>query len=122
MWKAASADDTRVGCVVQLLILTGQRRGEVGDMRWEEIDTTHRLWVLPASRAKNGHEHHVPLSPEALAVIEQIPRNDSPLVFSSPDANPIRDYASAKKRIDARIKALPGGEALKKPWNKRRDA
>ena len=45
---------------VRVLLLTGQRRAEVARMSYEELDG--KWWTIPASRAKNGVVHRVPLS------------------------------------------------------------
>ncbi|WP_419729218.1 tyrosine-type recombinase/integrase [Lichenicola sp.] len=60
------------GLIVRLLLLTGQRREEVAGMRWSELTPApdgSALWVLPASRTKNGLEHEVPLVPAAVALL-----------------------------------------------------
>jgi len=43
----------------RLLILTGQRRGEVAGMGWAELDRETATWTVPADRAKNGVAHIV---------------------------------------------------------------
>jgi integrase len=50
VWKAADTLGWPFGPIVRLLILTGQRRGEVVGMRWEEIDLAKKLWSLPPAR------------------------------------------------------------------------
>jgi integrase len=55
---------------LQFAILTAARTGEAIGARWEEIDTDKRLWSIPGSRMKAGREHRVPLSDEAMAIIE----------------------------------------------------
>ena len=55
---------------LQFAILTAARTGEVIGARWDEIEITKRLWVVPADRMKGGREHRVPLSDAALAVLE----------------------------------------------------
>jgi integrase len=60
-WRNAGAGD--FGAIVRLLILTGQRREEVGGMLWSEIDLDAALWGIGLDRTKNGLPHHVPLSP-----------------------------------------------------------
>src|SRR4029079_1053585 len=54
---AAKANGYPFGTIYLVLLLTGQRRGEVSAMRWSEIDLQRRLWTIPAARAKNGHAH-----------------------------------------------------------------
>ncbi len=73
-WQAAARLGAPFGAMVQLLILTGQRRGEVAGMEWAELDLERRLWSLPHERVKNDRRHEVPLSPQAIAIIERLPR------------------------------------------------
>lgn len=55
----------------ELLIYTACRSSEVCDARWSEFDLTARLWTINAARMKGGKTHRVPLSQEALRVLEQ---------------------------------------------------
>jgi integrase len=74
VWLAA--DQLGVyGSLVKLLVLTGLRRGEVAGLTWSEIDLDKRLISLPRERVKNNRAHEVPLSPQAVALIEALPRN-----------------------------------------------
>jgi len=59
------------GNITRLLILTGQRRDEIGDLRWSEIDFQRGLIVLPPERTKNKRLHELPLSNAARAIIER---------------------------------------------------
>jgi integrase len=69
VWGAAcGAGD--FGDIVRLLILTGQRREEIGSLRWSEIDFDRGLIVLPPERTKNKRLHEIPLSPQARAILE----------------------------------------------------
>jgi len=81
VWLAAPEND--YGRIVQLLMLTGCRRDEIGSLRWSEIDTDAKAITLTASRTKNHTEHVVPLSERALKVIEAIPRRDREFVFGT---------------------------------------
>jgi integrase len=67
IWRACGDDD--YGRIVRLLILTGQRREEIGGLRWSEIDTD-RI-VLPGGRTKNKRDHILPLAPQALALFPE---------------------------------------------------
>jgi integrase len=78
VWRAAEGHE--LGSIVQLLILTGQRRAEVGNMEWSELDLDAGLWTLPRERAKNGRRHEIPLSRQAVAILRRTPRTDA-LVF-----------------------------------------
>lgn len=57
---------------VQLMMLTFVRTNELIHMRWEEIDWKAHQWIVPANRMKMGKAHIVPLSKQALAVLEQM--------------------------------------------------
>jgi integrase len=54
---------------MKILLLTGQRRAEIGQLRWSEIDLERKLIVLPETRTKNHREHLVPLSPLAMSLL-----------------------------------------------------
>jgi integrase len=57
--------------IIKLLLVTGQRVGEVAGMRRDELDFEARTWSLPGARTKNGHPHLVPLSDMAVEIIEE---------------------------------------------------
>ena len=67
VWNAAG--DEGYGRIVKVLILTGQRRDEVGGMAEAELDRDRAMWLLPPERTKNGREHEVPLAPLALTIV-----------------------------------------------------
>jgi integrase len=71
IWKALP--DSDYGAIVRLLILTGQRREEIGGLRWSEVDLEARQIALPAARTKNHRPHDVPLSDEALLILKSRP-------------------------------------------------
>ena len=92
------------GALAKLLLLTGQRRTEVADMEWREINLDKSLWSLPSDRTKNGKPHVVPLSRQAAAIIAAFPANrDLVLVAGRAFGN----FSRAKDRIDARMPAIP---------------
>jgi integrase len=71
IWNASKMLIGPYGPFYRLLILTGQRRGEVAGMNWAELDRASATWVVPADRAKNDTAHIVPLAP---AVIDELDR------------------------------------------------
>lgn len=75
-----------VQAVLRLMVLTGQRKGECLAARWEHIDWESGTWTIPADTAKNGRIHTVPLSKEALRLLEHVRARaeDSPWLFPSP--------------------------------------
>jgi integrase len=91
--------------VVRLLLLTGQRRDEIGKLTWSEVDLVRKQIVLPASRTKNGREHTLPLSTQALAIIERQPRrNSSEFVFGN---RGVQNWSRAKLALDQRLGLAP---------------
>src|SRR5262245_7905630 len=54
--------EDQFGDIVRLLVLTGQRRDEIGGLRWSEVDFDRGLIVLPPARTKNKRLHELPLS------------------------------------------------------------
>jgi integrase len=92
--------------IVRLLLLTGQRRNEIGRLQWSEIDLARKLIVLPPERVKNGRQHEVPLSAQALAVIERQPRrNSTGSLFCENGA--FGNWTKAKAALDQRLCIAP---------------
>jgi integrase len=57
---------------LEFVILTAARTGEALGARWDEIDLKARMWTVPAERMKAGREHRVPLSPRAIAILNEL--------------------------------------------------
>ena len=101
VWRATEGPGV-FNAITRMLLLTGQRREEVGGMTWDEISPDGATWTLPASRAKNNVVHIVPLSMQAQAIIAAQPRsNASPLVFPGRGGDrPFNGHALAKAALD----------------------
>ena len=97
VWEAADTVGYAFGDFVKLAILTGQRPGEVSGMRREELHGG--TWILPAERVKNKKSHSVPLSRQAMAIIEAAPQISPHYVFSY-DTKPLRGFHHAKRALD----------------------
>jgi integrase len=71
---------------MEMLLLTATRSGEARGMRWDEIDEKAALWRIPAERMKMHSEHLVPLSRQALVILERMRplTGNNDLVFPSP--------------------------------------
>ena len=72
---------------LEFLILTAARAGEVFGATWDEIDTTAKLWTIPANRMKAGREHRVPLTDRALDILGEVAKlrtSDKPDTFVFP--------------------------------------
>jgi integrase len=96
---------------LRLLLLTGQREAEVCGMERSEVDLKDRLWTIPGTRVKNKMTHVVPLSDEAMAVIQEAvslswseqwvfpaARGEGPLTGFAPDQAMGRIFADRDDR------------------------
>ncbi|GLQ35994.1 integrase [Amylibacter marinus] len=87
------------GPIVQLLLLTGQRRSEVGQFRRSWINDGEM--VFPHGFAKNKKEHRFPLSPLAQELIARLPDTGDLLFPAATDyEKPFTTWAWHKKRFD----------------------
>ncbi len=87
------------GAVIQMLILTAQRRNEVSEMTWSELDLDYSQWTIPSARTKNEKPHFVHLSPQATAGISSLSHVGA-FVFTSNGKTPFSGFSKAKKRLD----------------------
>jgi integrase len=110
VWQASEAIGWPFGPLVRLLILTGQRRSEIAEMRWQEIDFDKRIWTLPRERSKNAQAHSVSLSGQVIEILESLPRvSGKPgYVFTINGETSVSGFAKAKERLDTK---LPQGMA-----------
>ncbi len=111
IWRACRDDD--YGRIVRVLILTGQRRDEVGAMAWPELDLDRALWSIPRQRTKNGLAHDVPLSAPALAILCRAPRRDGRTLIFGDGVRGFQGWSKAKAALDRRI--AEAGETVR-PW------
>ncbi|EMC7876179.1 MULTISPECIES: integrase domain-containing protein [Enterobacter] len=86
-------------CLIEWQLLTLARPSEASGSRWDEIDLEAKLWIIPAERMKAKREHIVPLSPQALEILNVMKpisahrehifpsRNDPKLPMNSQTAN-----------------------------------
>jgi integrase len=75
--------DSVAAQALHFLILTAARTGEIIGARWSEIDLQERLWVIPMERMKASREHRVPLTDEALKILEKVRGLDDDFIFPS---------------------------------------
>ena len=108
VWRA-SRDMGDYGVIVRLLILTGQRRSEIADLTWDEVDLVKDQIDLPGTRTKNNRPHVVPLSTRAGAalagVAERVGRD---FVFGE-GSRGFQGWSKSKLIIDAKLPAM-------EPW------
>lgn len=112
VWNACHDDDH--GRIVRLLILTGQRRAEMGDLGWSEINQGKRQIELPERRTKNGRAHVVPLSDQALAILEGIAAMDGRDLVFGISAGGFSGWSKAKSELTERIAEARSKAGVKK--------
>lgn len=91
--------------IIQLLLLTAQRRGEVTNAAWLEFDLDDAVWTIPKQRTKNRREHRVPLSSAALNLLSEWKRSrltDNYYLFPTrgSDRACFTGFSRSKKRLD----------------------
>jgi integrase len=102
-------------------MLTAQRRDEVAQMRWADINFDHpvieirderevetgkaAVWTLSAEATKGKRSHEVPLSPQAAAVLKGLPRLGEH-VFTTRGDRPISGYSKIKEAIESKMAEL----------------
>ena len=107
------SDNPMLQCIIPMLILTGARKREVLDAKWEDFDFVNRRWRIPVT--KNGQPRHVPLSDGVLRLMAQVPRDPNcPYVFPNPKTGKpyvsfFKSWSTARKQAgiaDVRIHDL----------------
>jgi integrase len=88
------------GPLFRLLLLTGCRVNEIARARWREINGS--LLTIPAERFKSDAQHLVPLTKEALALVNEIPKfTKGDYLFSTTfGEKPVSGFSKAKARLD----------------------
>jgi integrase len=116
-WAGCDRLDWPFGQMFKLLLLTAQRRDEVGGMEWSEIALDKDLWTIPRDRAKNDRAHEVYLSPLAVKIINELPKilrpqsddgasEASPYVLTTIGVRPVSGFSKAKTRLDEHMLQL----------------
>ncbi len=102
VWHRADAYGWPFGRIVQLLILTGQRRGEIVGLRSSWID--EQMIRYPAEFVKNQHSHTVPLGDWAVKIIEDLLESTDLLFPSRLDDNkPYNGFSKSKVAFDREL-------------------
>lgn len=99
LWRATENSGWPWGPFVRMLILTMQRRQEVAEMDWSEIDLDARRWTLPADRAKNDQEHVIPLTSLALAELQLLGPKRKGLVFTTTGTTPVSGFFKGRSAL-----------------------
>lgn len=67
---AASNAKPQTRYLIEWSLHTLVRPSEAANARWDEIDLEQKLWIIPASRMKKRKEHRIPLTNQALAILD----------------------------------------------------
>jgi integrase len=101
---------------IEFLILTAVRSGSVRMAEWSEINMTEKLWIIPAAHTKTKQEHRVPLAPQAIALLETLPKIvGNTRLFPSARGLPLSDMALSqlmrgmRERGELTMEAVPHG-------------
>jgi integrase len=103
LWSSAETIGYPYAPLIKMLLITGQRLNEVARATWGEFDLDKKLWTIPAERMKADMAHAVPLSDEAIKVLQDLPRfNKGDCLFSTTYGEvPVNGFSKAKNRLDA---------------------
>lgn len=99
-----------LGGYIKMLFLTGQRRTEVGSMRWDDINLDEATWTISSTDTKSARAHLVPLSPQAMAILKATPRIGE-FVWTTDGKKYLSGYTHVKARLDMILAAQ--GASLK---------
>jgi integrase len=119
VWNAADQTPYPYGPLIKTLILTGQRRSEVGDAVWTEFKLLQQEWTIPLLRMKKKRGHLVPYPAEVADILAGLPRfRSGQHLFSTRNGTaPVNGFAKAKERIDAITgKGKEPGDDFYEPW------
>jgi integrase len=112
LWKAADAMGYPYGPLLQLLVLSGCRKGEVSDARWHEFDLDAKTWTIPRERFKSDSEHVVPLTPDMVALLAALPRfrTGDHLFSTTFGAKPVNGFSKCAARLQRLMREQLDGE------------
>ncbi len=101
LWAACEKAGYPYGPLVKMLLLTAQRRDEVATMRWSDISKEAKLWTIPSAQTKADRAQEVPLSPLAIEILEALPRQSGPYIFTTTGGElPVSGFSKAKKGLE----------------------
>ena len=100
VWHALENEED-FGHIVRLLILTLQRRSEIGDLEFPEVDITREQQItLPGTRTKNGKQHIVPLSRSTQSILGLHPQRADRIFLFGDGQRGFQGWSKAKGRLD----------------------
>jgi integrase len=109
-WSSCEKLSWPFGPMYKLLLLTAQRRDEIGSLEWSEIDFDRRLWTIPREKAKNDRAHEVHLSALAIEILDSLPKIGGRYVLTTNGARPVSGFSKSKGRLDRHMLDLSRAE------------
>ena len=116
LWRASETLGYPFGPLYRLLLLTGARKGELAGALWREFDLGEKVWTVPPERFKSNATHLVPLSEQASAIVEALPRftKGDHLFSTTFGEKPVSGFSKAKARLDKMMTEDLGSSPA--PW------
>jgi len=106
IWHAV-ADMGDYGAILKLLILTGQRRSEISDLSWSEVDFDARQIALPPERTKNHKPHLIPLAQPSLEILDAAPKRVGRDYLFGEGSKGYQGWSKSKARLDTELDLDP---------------
>jgi integrase len=123
VWLATEHVNDDYARIIRLLILTAQRKAEIGELPWSEVNEAENRLELPGERTKNHKPHLVPLSALALAQLPERPDQTDPtartMVFGRRYHKGYSGWGKSKEELDmaiAEARQKRGVREPMKPW------
>jgi integrase len=119
-WAATDSIGEPIAAALKLLLLTGQRLREIGEMQWDELSDDLAVLHLSGERTKNSREHRVPMSRLAQSILRNVPKIENCGFVFSTTGRPTGSWNRIKRRLDERMFELAreerGGGATIPAW------
>jgi integrase len=117
---ALAADPDVAAQALRFIVLTGCRLGEAIKATWDEVDLNAAEWTIPPSRMKGRREHRVPLSPQAVGLLNELYREEvNPHLFIStrtPGAHVVESTLTIALRNAGYKATIHGFRSCFKTW------
>lgn len=104
---------------LELILYTGVRQQECFAARWEEFDLTKGYWVIPAQRAKNAHEHLIPLPATMIRMLRNLHKDSGGRGFLFPktgngeEPRPATSFSNLIESMNNKTRRVALGRAKK---------
>ena len=100
IWEVTFRMGNLWGPMLRLLLLTGQRRGEIARLRWEEINLETGQITKPGSQTKNGKPQITHLSHPAILELEALGNDATGYLFTTTGKTPVSGFSPMKRTLD----------------------